>query len=646
MKWPRTFAWVALAWLVFSVGSAQTNEPATAGKTPKVLQPEVSFLSEEPVIDGVLDPCLKFLPARPFTTIGDQKSESAPTISYRLAYGTRFFYVYIEAQAPRLVFRDRAYQNGDGFVMLLARPQPNDKATDEFYELACSAVNKPGLEWSRHFFWNYNVDKLFLPTSDDTKMEFREEGGKISFELLLPWADVRPYHPWLSKGIGFNLTFTKALEPSGRKRFRVVDDDATGGEFKKRLYTTLKFETPTGVVKPQMFVGFVNGHLTEGDSLRGYAATVSGKEGGERLSLRVVSGEGRTILYRRIDYACAPGVSVKEFAVGTAQLAEGGYTVTWRSQGGSSRGSSGLSVLRAFDPVELNRRLDNTGSTLPASTISTLHFLIQELHDNLMALRSYEICASERLRLASLMRMMNSAERGIDPLAERTGFVRKAYRSKVDGTFQPYVVYLPGEVDRAKKYPLLVYLHGSASDETNIEGLRSFIPPGYIAVGPFGRGPSNGYSRDHAQDDIAEAIAAVERDYPIDTTRIVLFGFSMGGYGVYRTFYETPWKFRALAVFSGGPDLGAQYATGSNPPDFTQERNLRSFRNIPIFIFHGEKDMNVPIAATRGLVRKLQEVGARVELRVEADKGHETPSDEGIEAFKAWLKNVLANGPR
>ena len=58
---------------------------------------------------------------------------------------------------------------------------------------------------------------------------------------------------------------------------------------------------------------------------------------------------------------------------------------------------------------------------------------------------------------------------------------------------------------------------------------------------------------DHAQEDVAESIDAVREDYPIDDANIILSGFSMGGYGVYRTFFETPKKFIAAAVFAGFP---------------------------------------------------------------------------------------------
>jgi dipeptidyl aminopeptidase/acylaminoacyl peptidase len=257
------------------------------------------------------------------------------------------------------------------------------------------------------------------------------------------------------------------------------------------------------------------------------------------------------------------------------------------------------------------------------------------------SMKPYEVCPRERVELSNLLKTICSVERGSDPYATRRGFFRKAYRSKIDSTLQPYVVFIPAEYDRKKTYPLVVFLHGSASTEMSIESSRFVIPDGYIGLGPFGRGPSNGFARDHAQDDIAEAITAVQRDYAVDSTRILLAGFSMGGYGVYRTYYETPKKFRAIAVFSGGPSMGERYAHDVHPPDFAEEQNLISFRGVPIFIFHGAKDQNVPIQATVELVEKLKRKGARVEFYIDCERGHEAPGSDGVDAYMRWAEEAM-----
>jgi len=164
-----------------------------------------------------------------------------------------------------------------------------------------------------------------------------------------------------------------------------------------------------------------------------------------------------------------------------------------------------------------------------------------------------------------------------------------------------------------------------------------------IEVAPRGRGPSNGWTRDHAQEDIEEAVAAVIRSYPIDEKRVVLTGFSMGGYGVYRTFFEHPERYRALAVFSGHPNLGEEYFPGQGHPNFLEERNLDQFKGLPIFIFHGLEDRNCPFAVTKELVGKLERSGAKVELVTEAGAGHQRPGVEALARYREWLRRSVLN---
>ena len=165
--------------------AAQNLETVKLGEPSKVIEPEVQFIEQVPVIDGALDNALQSLPARHFTVAYKTNADSLVPISYRLGYGAGFFYLYVEAEAGRLVFNDRAYQNGDGFVLLLAKPQANGDPTDEFYELACSAVNKPSLEWTRRMFWYVNIliklHKYNLMVRSLRKISFDSFNWNISF---------------------------------------------------------------------------------------------------------------------------------------------------------------------------------------------------------------------------------------------------------------------------------------------------------------------------------------------------------------------------------------------------------------------------------------------------------------------------------
>ncbi|MGD2135865.1 MAG: prolyl oligopeptidase family serine peptidase [Gemmatimonadales bacterium] len=604
--------------------------------------PEVTFLAEAPTIDGVLDPDLARLPRRafPHVTKADDENPSIPA-HYRLAYGADFLYVYVEAEAHRFVYRDRAYQNGDGFAMVIAIPQPGDEPTEEFYVLACSAVDEQRLEWTRRVFWYYNVVHIFLPTSEQAQLEFHDGDGIIGFELYLPWRDVHPNHPWLSEGIGFNLRFVKAT-PNGSRNFYQVHPGSVGAENRPRSYVRLRFEEPAlpdgasrTVLQPH------RGNVTEGETLHATAVMAAGGPVSETVAIALRSGEGTILARRQETLTCDGGRCQHDVVLPTTDLPAGGYSVEWRSQANAARGEHGLTVLPAADLDVLRERLAAARESVAGGSAETIEFLIAELDSSLSALHAYETAASQRIQFARVRRLVEHAERGRDIIAEQHQFVRRAYRSSLDGTLQPYVVWIPPDFDPEERYPLLVFLHGSASTERNIIGARAGIPDGFIALGPRGRGPSNAWSWDHAQQDVAEAMQAVIDHYPIDADRIVLSGFSMGGYGVYRTYYETPNKFRALVVLSGSPNLANRWSGSDEYPDFTREEYLRVFRDVPMFVFHGRRDRNVSYEATASFVEQLRAVGADVEFHVEEQTGHAFPGPATVAALHDWIRRVL-----
>ncbi len=116
----------------------------------------------------------------------------------------------------------------------------------------------------------------------------------------------------------------------------------------------------------------------------------------------------------------------------------------------------------------------------------------------------------------------------------------------------------------------------------------------------------------------------------------------MGGYGVYRTYYEMPEKFKALAVFSGHPDLANRFSENSKEyPDFLEKKYYKNFKNIPIFIFHGKEDRNCSFELTEQLVDRLKKIKADVKFVYENHKGHELPDNETIEQFFNWVNKHL-----
>ena len=346
----------------FFVLSSAATAPAAVleaqQQDERFLLPDVTFLADAPTIDGVLDPHLARLPQRefPLVTKGDGENPSNPA-HYRLAYGADFLYVYVQAEADELVYHDRAYQNGDGFAMVIAIPRPDEEPTEEFYVLACSAVQDPRLEWTRRIFWYYNVVNIFRRTSEDAKLEFHDGDGTIGFELYLPWQDVHPNHPWLSEGIGFNLRLVKATA-NGSRNFYQVHPGSVGAENSPRSYLRLRFEEPVlSDGASRTFFRSRRGNITEGDVLDATVATAAGGPVTENIVIRLRSGEGSILTSRQETLECGGGLCKHEVTLPTGDLPPGGYSVKWVSRVNDSRGAGGLTVLPEADPGMLHERL-------------------------------------------------------------------------------------------------------------------------------------------------------------------------------------------------------------------------------------------------------------------------------------------------
>jgi predicted esterase len=104
-----------------------------------------------------------------------------------------------------------------------------------------------------------------------------------------------------------------------------------------------------------------------------------------------------------------------------------------------------------------------------------------------------------------------------------------------------------------------------------------------------------------------------------------------------------PAEFRALAVFSGSPDVHKDYKREhGDGPNFLDVKHLGPFRDIPMFIFHGTEDLNCPFSETEALVARLQAAGADVEFVAEEGTGHSPPAYPAVSAYQRWLKRLLS----
>ncbi len=177
-----------------------------------------------------------------------------------------------------------------------------------------------------------------------------------------------------------------------------------------------------------------------------------------------------------------------------------------------------------------------------------------------------------------------------------------------------YLLYLPkGHGRGKKKWPLMVYLHGSGERGSNLELVKTHGPPKlieaeqefpFIVVSP--QCPADGW---WTNDMISTLLDDLEQNLQVDSSRVYLTGLSMGGFGTWAMAGEFPNRFAAIAPICGGG----------------LELWMRNITHLPVWAFHGAKDDIVPLEQTTRLVDELKRLGSKkVKLTVFKNADHDS----------------------
>lgn len=218
--------------------------------------------------------------------------------------------------------------------------------------------------------------------------------------------------------------------------------------------------------------------------------------------------------------------------------------------------------------------------------------------------------------------------------ANQIGVTIRGYVSAVDGSVQPYALSLPAGVDplSGKRWPLYVKLHGRANtmNETNFisrhEGKP--LPKGqtWIQLDVFGRG-NNAY-RWAGETDVFEAIKDVERRFRIDSKRITLHGFSMGGAGAWHLGMHHPGNWSSMGAGAGFIDF-YRYQKQTEQRPIWQHQNLTIYdtvnyalnaANLPVVAYGGENDSQ--LMTGKMMKQAAEEVGVDIKLLIGKGMGH------------------------
>jgi dipeptidyl aminopeptidase/acylaminoacyl peptidase len=240
------------------------------------------------------------------------------------------------------------------------------------------------------------------------------------------------------------------------------------------------------------------------------------------------------------------------------------------------------------------------------------------------------------------------------------------------------MIVLPPNFDPAKKYPLLVFIHGGAAsmnpDQVSLRwNYHLLAEPGYVILMTDYTG-STGFGEKFAQAirhdplktpglEINQAVDEALKRYPfIDGTRMCAAGASYGGHLV-NWLEATTTRYKCLISHAGEVDLQTQWGTsdgnygrevtnGGPPWDkantIWREQSPISYAadwKTPMLLSIGERDFRVPINNTLENWATLQRQKVPSRLLVWPDAWHWILKPEDSRHFyaevDAWLARYL-----
>ena len=232
--------------------------------------------------------------------------------------------------------------------------------------------------------------------------------------------------------------------------------------------------------------------------------------------------------------------------------------------------------------------------------------------------------------------------------AQNELFLKKEFISKSD-TLR-YRILFPDNYDITKKYPLVLFLHGSG--ERGSDNMKQLVHGSYLftnqenrkdfpAIVIFPQCPSNDFwapindrstgkfsyvNAKHptkAMQLVIDLTKSIIKKEAVDSKRVYVIGLSMGGMGTFDLICREPKLFAAAVPICGG----------------VNNERLKKVKKMPIRIYHGEIDPVVPLEHSKSAYETLKSFGSKkCELIVFPETGHNS-WDQAFKQpdFVSWI---------
>jgi predicted peptidase len=197
----------------------------------------------------------------------------------------------------------------------------------------------------------------------------------------------------------------------------------------------------------------------------------------------------------------------------------------------------------------------------------------------------------------------------------------------------PYRLLQPQGYDPARKYPLVLFLHGGGERGNDNEKQLVHVVPEFLkpenrrrfpcfliapqspeAAGEVGwvavdwRAASYPQPKEPAEPLrlALELVTALQKEFSIDARRLYVTGLSAGGFGTWDAIARRPDLFAAAVPICGGGD----------------PTKAARFAKVPVWVFHGAKDKAMPPSKSQVMVEALRAAGGHPRYTEYPDEGH------------------------
>ena len=170
--------------------------------------------------------------------------------------------------------------------------------------------------------------------------------------------------------------------------------------------------------------------------------------------------------------------------------------------------------------------------------------------------------------------------------------------------------------DANKPAPLVLFLHGARDRGNDLNILLKWGLPRFVDVsGPLPyvfAAPQlpEGQTWVERESDVIALLDNLIASQPIDPSRVIISGFSLGTAGAWHIAASHPGRFAGLVAVSG------------RVPKTLEPTQLAALQEIPIQIFQGGKDEKLSIEDTEQIVTTLRQVKGQVDFTLLPDGDH------------------------